>query len=87
MSASVLTTGPTATVHRNSPIPNGAMVMTRFMELRKRRGLMIALFAVNIGVPSIFLALGVAIMVGVLFGLYPAMRAARLDPIEALRHD
>jgi hypothetical protein len=57
MSASVLTTGPTATVHRNSPIPNGAMVMTRFMELRKRRGLMIALFAVNIGVPSIFLAI------------------------------
>ncbi len=42
--------------HRNSPLPNGAMIMTRFMELRKRRGLMIALFAVNIGVPSIFLA-------------------------------
>jgi hypothetical protein len=42
--------------HRNSPIPNGAMIMSRFMELRKRRGLMIALFAVNIGVPSIFLA-------------------------------
>ena len=32
------------------------MIMTRFMELRKRRGLMIALFAVNIGVPAIFLA-------------------------------
>jgi hypothetical protein len=31
------------------------MIMSRFMELRKRRGLMIALFAVNIGVPSIFL--------------------------------
>jgi hypothetical protein len=32
------------------------MVMTRFMELRKRRGLMIALLAVNIGIPTIFLA-------------------------------
>jgi hypothetical protein len=32
------------------------MIMTRIMELRKRRGLMIALLAVNIGVPTIFLA-------------------------------
>ena len=37
-------------------------------------------------VPSIFLALGVSIGVGVLFGWYPARRAAKLDPIEALRH-
>jgi hypothetical protein len=32
------------------------MVATRFMELRKRRGLMIALIAVNIGIPVVFLA-------------------------------
>jgi putative ABC transport system permease protein len=38
-------------------------------------------------VPSIFLSLGVSIGVGVLFGWYPAQRAAKLDPIEALRHD
>jgi putative ABC transport system permease protein len=36
---------------------------------------------------SIFLSLGVAIGVGVLFGWYPARRASRLDPIEALRHN
>jgi putative ABC transport system permease protein len=41
----------------------------------------------KIHVPSIFLALTVSIGVGVLFGWYPARRAARLDPIEALRHD
>jgi putative ABC transport system permease protein len=35
---------------------------------------------------SIFLSLGVAVGVGVLFGWYPARRASRLDPIEALRH-
>jgi putative ABC transport system permease protein len=36
---------------------------------------------------SIFLSLGVALGVGVLFGWYPAWRASRLDPIEALRHN
>ena len=38
-------------------------------------------------VPSIFLSLAVSISVGILFGWYPARRASRLDPIEALRHE
>jgi ABC-type lipoprotein export system ATPase subunit/ABC-type lipoprotein release transport system permease subunit len=40
-----------------------------------------------IDVSSIFLALGVAVCVGVLFGWYPARRASHLEPIEALRHN
>ena len=36
---------------------------------------------------SIPLALAISVTVGVFFGLYPAVRAARMDPIEALRRE
>jgi hypothetical protein len=42
--------------HRGSWIPTRGMVTTRLLELRKRRGLMLALIAVNIGIPVVFLA-------------------------------
>jgi putative ABC transport system permease protein len=42
-------------------------------------------YPIAMSVPATFGAIGVAIAIGLVFGVYPATRAARLAPIDALR--
>lgn len=41
----------------------------------------------QVSIGSVFLAFGVSAAIGIVFGYYPARRASRLNPIEALRYE
>jgi putative ABC transport system permease protein len=60
----------------------GAFAVTAIMRA-KTQAIVFAAFTW----PTLFVAMAIAIAVGLAFGTYPALRAARLSPIDAIRHE
>ncbi len=75
-----LTCGPVFSVVRNSLESFMPEVMEQLPDIMRA--------VTPVTVPwSIPLAFGISVTIGVVFGIYPAQRAATMDPIEALRHE
>lgn len=55
------------------------------LVIRQQTG--VAGLAPSLSASSVFVAAGSAVSIGLLFGIYPARRAARLSPIDAIRHE
>jgi putative ABC transport system permease protein len=50
-------------------------------------GALVPNLTVQVSASSVLLATGISLLIGVFFGVYPANRAAQLNPIDALRYE
>lgn len=68
------------------------IALPRHLEIMAASGLLetratLVNWNVFISADAVLLAVVSSVGVGLFFGIWPARRAAKLDPIEALRHD